>query len=134
MRLPESVLERFAGPLVWGETDCAQFVGAMWEHYTGENPARRFRYSTEAEAADLIAQYGSMEALVSAMLGDPVVVDRPDRVKEARLGDVALTSGAGLGPMLGIVSTNCFLVLAVGGFVPLKLDKIQEFWPCRRRP
>jgi len=125
--IPVEVLQRFEGPPQWGVNDCAHFAGGVWEHYTGWNPSAAFSYATEQEAADIIHTAGSMEALVSSVLG---VSRGPEYARMAKDGDVALAAGPGVGPILGVVSGYKFLVRGPLGFIPLKLDKAVRFWPC----
>ena len=68
-----SVLQEWADkPFKYGTSDCCQFVGAVIEAMTGSNPVRQFQYETEAEAKALIAKYGSLDALVTSVLGEPM--------------------------------------------------------------
>ena len=45
-------------PFVYGESDCCQFVGAVVEEMTGNNPMRQFQYQSKSEALAIIRQIG----------------------------------------------------------------------------
>lgn len=70
-------------PFSYGE-DCCQFAAAVVEAVHGYNPMARFEYYDQETAEAIVEQYGSLEAAMRAVLGDPIPVDT------AREGDVLL--------------------------------------------
>lgn len=130
MSLALELLQQYEGPLVWGLNDCVQFAAAAVRHYGGRAPELP-KYSSEREAREIIARGGGLEALVTRVLGEPIPI------RDASLGDVALTSFLDTGEMLGVVSLDprgrpLIVVRAVqGGFIPLRLDFATQVWPCR---
>lgn len=58
-------------PFTYGDADCCAFVGECLTASGGDNPMRLFAYRDEDEAREVIAQYGSLEAAITATLGDP---------------------------------------------------------------
>lgn len=87
-------------PFIWGENDCCLFACNCIFATTGIDLARTFRgYTTAPEAAALIAGYGGLYQLVSAVCRKH---DIPEILpRQARRGDPVLFEG-GEGPTLGI--------------------------------
>lgn len=89
-------------PLEWGTWDCCQFAAEAVKVMTGEDYRGRFAaYQGQAEALELLAEAGSLEALLVSVLGPSKPVAR------AKRGDVvAIDGGAGLsaGICLGVMS------------------------------
>ncbi|PZO89012.1 MAG: hypothetical protein DI626_00230 [Micavibrio aeruginosavorus] len=87
-------------PFIWGENDCCLFACNCIFATTGIDLARTFRgYTTASEAAALIAGYGGLYQLVSAVCRKH---DIPEILpRQARRGDPVLFEG-GEGPTLGI--------------------------------
>jgi hypothetical protein len=59
-------------PFRYGGDDCCSFVGQCLEAAGRGNPMRLFAYDNEEEAEEIIAQYGSLTAAITATLGDPM--------------------------------------------------------------
>lgn len=78
-------------PLVWGEWDCCQFAALAVLTMTGVDYRESFpKYEGQIEALRLEAQFGSVEALLSSVLGE----SKP--VAFAKRGDVlAIQTDAG---------------------------------------
>lgn len=84
---PQEVVKQWADrPFAYG-ADCCQFAGEMVEAMHGWNPMNAFSYADEGSANRIIAEYGSLEAAITATLGeahrepvegDVVVVDLKD--------------------------------------------------------
>ncbi len=87
-------------PFIWGENDCCLFACNCIFATTGIDLARTFRgYTTAPEAAALIAGYGGLYQLVSAVCRKH---DIPEILpRQARRGDPVLFEG-GEGSTLGI--------------------------------
>lgn len=128
MSLPLELFERFEGGIAWGQRDCVQFAAAARALFA---PVEHdFRYSSKAEADALIAAAGSLEALVSSILGPGI---GPEKAASVQDGDTVLTYIPGQGQALGAVSGGVFFILSDRGFVPLRLTKAVRIWPCRSR-
>lgn len=102
-------------PLVWGKWDCCQFTAACIQAMTGVDYLTAFpKYESEREALEIIAGFGSIQALMSSVLGEA----KP--VAFAKRGDVvAIDAGAGVaaGVCLGVM---CAVMGAQG----------MQFRPC----
>lgn len=117
-------------PFVWGVSDCIQFAGGMVEQMTGHNPADKYRYSSEREALQIIAQAGGLASLITAEMGEP----RPS-IAEAVDGDVVLTKFRDTGDIVGIAQPSrkvMWLRLLAGGVVPVPFEQALKVWPCLR--
>jgi len=125
--LPAGLLDRFQSGFKYGSVDCCQFAAAAWKHYTGEDLALGFSYSSEAEALKLIEAAGSMEELLTRLIGEP-----RDDIRQAQDGDIVLSSAPGIGPIVGVADPPIFWVLAKKGMAPVNLDKAIKVWPCRQ--
>jgi len=125
--IDRAFLRPFLGPFEWGVRDCVQFAAAAWERRTGENPAAGFSYSTEAEALALVDDAGSMEELVSSVIGE---AGGAEALADAKDYDIVLTSFPGIGPMLGIASPPDLIVLSRDGFHLLDLRMGVRIWSC----
>ena len=67
------IIDKWDGiPFAYGRADCCRFIGECVEAATGNNPVAAFDYSNEAEAAELIARYGSLRKAVFVSLGRPL--------------------------------------------------------------
>jgi hypothetical protein len=86
--------------LVWGEWDCCQFASGCVLTMTGTDHRASFpTYANEDEALAIIAGFGSVELLLTSVLGE----SKP--VAHAKRGDiVAIDAGAGVaaGVCLGV--------------------------------
>lgn len=73
-------------PLVWGESDCCQFVRACIQHIHGiDIMAGIPRYTTETEAQILL--YPSLRDVVTRVLGKPVTTHEAGRPALVRYRD-----------------------------------------------
>ncbi len=80
----------------WGKTDCCQFVRSTAEVLTGRDFGSIFpTYESEFGAARVLAEYGGMQALLTAAFGEPKTVAFAQR------GDVVMCDfGRGLQPSI----------------------------------
>lgn len=75
----------------FGIHDCLQFPAFCIEAITGVNPAIQFgTYSTEEEAAQLMAEFGGVSGILTKAFGEPVSPN------QARVGDAVTLTYAGL--------------------------------------
>jgi len=82
---------RLNAPFVWGQHDCCLFAADAVLAVTGQDLAQGLRgsYSTQEQAAEVLASLGGVAALVTARLGEPVLPTL------ARPGDVGLVEIGG---------------------------------------
>jgi hypothetical protein len=75
-------------PFAWGSNDCLMFAADAVKEITGIDLALRWRgtYSTEEEAATILAGYGGVSGLISLALGH----NGTRNVMTAKRGDVAM--------------------------------------------
>lgn len=71
----------------YGVSDCCAFVGQCLEAAGLDNPMRLFAYDNEAEAREIIAQYGTLSDAITAVMGDPI----PD-IRDVQENDVVVVS------------------------------------------
>ena len=76
-------------PFRYGDADCCAFVGECLEAAGRDNPMRRFSYSGETQAKEIIENYGSLEMAIRAVLGEPI------NVKDAAENDVVIVEQHG---------------------------------------
>ena len=83
-------------PLKWGEWDCCQFAASCVLAMTGTDYREAFpKYESERDALRIIADFGSVEVLISSVLGDTKPVAFTKR------GDIVMIE-AGAGPAVGV--------------------------------
>lgn len=59
----------------YGQTDCCQFAARVAQEITGVDHARLFHYDSETAAQSIINEFGSLEAMVTSVLGAPSLVE-----------------------------------------------------------
>ena len=84
------IYEHYGKPFRYGDGDCCAFVGKCLESAGKPNPMRFFAYANEAEAREIIAQYGTLSDAITAVMGDPI----PD-VRDVQENDVVVVSQLG---------------------------------------
>ena len=94
-RLADYVESRRAAPFEYGRHDCCQFAASAIEAMTGENPATYYPYRNEIGAKRIIIEHGGMDALLTAILGEPCPVAMAGR------GDIVLAELEN-GPTAGV--------------------------------
>lgn len=80
--------ERSSMPFVWGQNDCLMYPADLVLRLTGVDPAVKWRgkYSTEAEAKELLKIHGGVDGIITEGLGF-----RGDRnVKTGGRGDIVM--------------------------------------------
>jgi len=93
-RLREFEESRSPMPFQWGVNDCCLYACDAIQAITGVDPAASFRgYTTEEEANEKIAAYGSIEKLAESVCADLGFSEVP--VKFAKRGDIALCEWQG---------------------------------------
>lgn len=55
----------------YGDVDCCQFVAHVIKHMSGKDYSEAFAYNNEAEANLLISKFGSLQKLITKVLGEP---------------------------------------------------------------
>lgn len=102
-RLNDAVDAARSKPFEWGTHDCCLMAADMIYAITADDPAASFRgtYSTEAEAAELIASHGSLKKLVQSIATPRGWISTKPAL--ARRGDLVMfTSPVTNQPALGI--------------------------------
>ena len=94
-RLVEYIEQSRSVPFAYGSHDCCQFAAKAVAALTGEDPAAAWNYTSETGAARLIAKAGSLEALITEAMGEPI------HPSQAGRGDVVLAD-LELGPTVGV--------------------------------
>ncbi|MDA0790256.1 MAG: hypothetical protein O2780_12465 [Proteobacteria bacterium] len=59
----------------YGQTDCCQFAARVAQEITGIDYARLFYYNSERAAQSIVDEFGSLEVMVTSVLGEPSPVD-----------------------------------------------------------
>lgn len=117
------VLDEWAKkPFSYGGTDCCRFVAAIAEAVTGTNHMESFTYMGDKEAKDLIAKYGSLKAVMTATLGEPIDVE------QAKTGDVVLVHCSKEGQIAGSIVGDRVVVKTPDGIVGLNLGHAVCAW------
>lgn len=125
MSLPRELCERHERPFEWGVSDCVVWARDALAIIAG----REFtlpNYHSHREAYRMIRAAGSLEALVTAELGE---IHPPET---AGFGDIALAAFPEQGEVLGVADPPVFWLRAEGGFMPVELTLATGVWPCRK--
>ena len=113
----EAIIRKWSAiPFRWGDGDCCQFAGEFVEALTGKNPMRFFDYKNKREALELVYRYGSLEAAITSVFGQPIELD------QAKDGDVVLINLPRADAMVGIRHHDRLIVRTEHGVTD---------WPCR---
>lgn len=116
------VIHRYAKqPFRYGTSDCCQFVGDCLQAVHGINPALDFIYSDEMSMRRQVAKHGSMDALLTATLGEPGTTPHEY--------DVALVEDQ---QVVGIVYKGRIVVRTETDVNDLPLYRSTRFWTCRK--
>lgn len=75
-RLDAAIEEARRRPFEWGVHDCALFAAGIVEALTGFDCCAEWRggYAGEAEAAQVVRASGGLSAMVTAVLGQPILI------------------------------------------------------------
>ena len=115
-----AIIDKYAAmPFSYG-ADCCQFVGECVEAVTGTNPAAAFRYTDEASATELIASYGTLAGLVTAVYGQPY-----DGHKD---GDITVHDQADGTQVAGVVYRGESIVRTKAGLMNWPLTWARGIW------
>lgn len=108
---------------VYGSADCCQFVGECVLALTGVDHREAFpAYSSESEAAALIAAYGGMTQLVASAFGDPV---HPSR---AHIGDPVVFEYGGREVSGICIGVNVVAPSEAGGLIFAPMAQAVAAW------
>jgi hypothetical protein len=110
-------------PFTWGSHDCLTFAGAVVKALTDEDLVKDFpAYDTEFGAGRILVEYGSVEALLTAKLGEPI------DAKFAQRGDLVLLDLNETGPAASV----CVGIVAYGpglnGLEIVPMSRASKAW------
>jgi hypothetical protein len=105
----------------YGDSDCCRFVAHVLTHITGRDYIARFDYSNADGAAALIANHGSLSALVTDALGIKSSAGYSD-------GDPVMVRLPVVGDAMGILLGNCAVCLTHKGLTRVPRHHIREGW------
>jgi len=112
-------------PFMWGVHDCVLYAAGAVFAQTGHDFAKAFRghYSTELGGARAIRRFGAgtLEASVTALLGDPIHISLVKR------GDVVMFDGS-LGICLGLKSSFVGQNAAREGLIEVATKTCSHGW------
>jgi hypothetical protein len=131
-RLDAAVEAARTRAFAWGSFDCCLWAADVALAITGEDPAAIYRgaYHDEAGAAALIAQHGSLAALVTALLGPPI---HPAWAHRADLVLAHLTlEGGGTGDSVGVCLGHHCAFTRRQGLVFVPRVKVSAAWKVGR--
>lgn len=119
------VFAKYQGlPIVWGESDCCQFVGECVASVYGINPAHHVRYASENAANRLIQYHGGLAGVLDVILGPSM-----PRNKQ-RDGDVGLVDN-GAAVVAGVFWRDRIVCRVETGLVDLPAHRSPRMWrPC----
>jgi len=78
----------------YGDADCCQFVAHVIKYISRKDYSDVFSYSSEQEANEIISNYGSLQAFITSILGEPA-----DQLQD---GDPVLSKFPIIGEALGV--------------------------------
>jgi len=119
-------------PFEWGVHDCALFAADVVQAMTDVDYSGKFRgrYSTEAEANELLERMGGLEAIATDALGEPL-----DNPRFAQRGDVILINNDRCFPRgmeaLGICIGHKCAYVGKKGLIFLSMKDWQKAWRVR---
>lgn len=96
----------------WGVHDCCLFAADILLAFTGTDYAEPVRgYTTQEEAEAIIAGYGDMETMITALVGVEAVEAKGKNVRRGDLVIAELENGDTVGICIGV---NCVFAQARG--------------------
>lgn len=114
----------FERPFQWGTADCVQFVRKCVIAFNGRDYLADFpEYSSEREAARLLALEGGLYAAITKRLGAPRAF-----ASDARSGDVALVFVPGTGYVTAFVTLGYAVIKTAKGVNGLPMERIRVAW------
>lgn len=115
-----NVIHKYSSmPFTYGTADCCRFVADCIEAVTGHQPMAALSYSTRAEAEALIASYGSLRDIMTALLGEPYA--------GAKDGDACMIRVAGQDIAAVVYRGRCLLKTGLS-VTDYPLWRAQLFW------
>jgi hypothetical protein len=120
----EIIIKYTHAPFEYGVTDCCQFAGECIEAVTGKNPMHGFLYDDEKSAYEIIESYGSLDAAITATLGEGIQGEY-----EPHDGDVALCKSTNDIEIVGVVCQGRIVVLSPKtGVTDWPLERAWNVW------
>ena len=133
-RASRFVEDRSRAPMVWGESDCSAWA-AEWVFVATGQHLKMPAWNSEAEARALIARYGSLVDVWSAVIDDDNDNDLIEGYGEPEPGDVGIIHTHLVGQVGGIflAHRNFAWRGEQGGFrlIRPRLGTIVKFWRVR---
>lgn len=115
------VIAKYADlPFSYSRVDCCQFVAEYLATSTGVNLADDFAYDDEAGALAHIARFGSLEALITSVLGPPYFGYKD--------GDVALIVQSNGNEVAGVFDRGRVVARVECGLVDLPPERARKVW------
>ena len=93
----------------YGDADCCQFVAHVIKYISNKDYSDVFTYSSEQEANQIISNYGSLQAFITSILGEPA-----DKLQD---GDPVLSKFPIIGEALGVKLGQYIVCLTDKGMV-----------------
>lgn len=93
----------------YGDADCCQFVAHVIKYISHKDYSDVFTYSSEQEANQIISNYGSLQAFITSILGEPA-----DQLQD---GDPVLSKFPIIGEALGVKLEQYIVCLTDKGMV-----------------
>jgi hypothetical protein len=119
----DSVLDQYRRTAFkWGERDCVTFAFDVIEAMTGSRLAVDVTWSTEAEAREVIEQFGGLVAGFTLHLGEPV-----DPLM-CSAGDVGITTTPDGSEALCVCGGRSWLALGPRGLVHVDQSAVKTAW------
>lgn len=116
-----AVLARIAtNKFQYGVIDCCLFAARMVQASTGVDYSKKFKYSSQSEAEQIIDSYGSITAMLTDLLGDPSS-DYGD-------GDPVLLNLPKIGETVGIFCDGKVFVKCKSGVMKITANNIIRGW------
>lgn len=111
--------------LVWGKTDCCQFVGECIEAVHGFNPAKFVQYDSEVAAKRLFQTHGGLAGVLDMILS-------PSMPKNVWYdGDVGLVDN-GVSNGVGVYYGDRIVCRTATGIVDLPQERSRRIWRMPR--
>ena len=109
----------FDQPMIWGKTDCCQFINAYYERVKGIR--FDFDYTSEYGAKKILLQEGGLSGLLHSVLGEP---------GELAEGAIVITTTPEDEPSAGIYNGYCVWTMNdTKGLIRMPIVGIEEAWP-----
>lgn len=126
LRLEAIEASRLATPFEWGVHDCCLWAADCAQAVTGNDPAAALRgtYSTRDEAYAVIAGFGMLGDVATALLGPEV------SVLLAQTGDIGLIEDDAGQEALAVYMGGPWLAAQPSGLVVVPSHQVTRVWRC----